>query len=136
MIKAVDTSDLLDVFLADPKHGPASAASIRSCLSQGSLVVCEVVWAETAAVFDNEEDFAERMSRLAIRMMPSTTGALWLAGQRWRAFRAGGGGRDRVVADFVIAAHASKQCDRLLTRDRGFARACFDNLVLIDPSRD
>ena len=135
MITAVDTSVLLDVFLADPKHGPASAEAIRSCLSQGSLVVCEVVWAETAAVFDREEDFVERMSRLAIRLMPSTMSALWLAGQRWRAFRAGGGRRDRVVADFMIAANASKQCDRLLTRDRDFALACFDGLVLIDPSR-
>lgn len=135
MITAVDTRVLFDVLLVDPKHGrPPPKRSGLAC-RWAALVVCDVVWAETAAVFDEEENFVERMGRLAIRLMPSTMGALWLAGQRWRALRAGGGGRDRVVADFMIAAHASKQCDRLLTRDRGFAQACFDGLVLIDPSR-
>ena len=46
----------------------------------------------------------------------------------------GGARRDRIVADFLIGAHARLQADRLLTRDRGFFRDSFDGLEVIDPS--
>jgi hypothetical protein len=51
MITAVHTNVLLDVFGGDPRFGPASAAALRSSLSDGRLIVCDVVWAETCAAF-------------------------------------------------------------------------------------
>lgn len=44
------------------------------------------------------------------------------------------GPRSRVVADFLVGAHASVQADRLLTRDRGFHRAYFGELTILDPT--
>ncbi len=44
-------------------------------------------------------------------------------------------GRDRIAADFLIGAHAILQCDRLVTRDRGFYRDYFSGLKVLDPSR-
>lgn len=38
-----------------------------------------------------------------------------------RRFRARGGKRERVVADFLIGAHAMLQCDGLITRDDSFS---------------
>jgi predicted nucleic acid-binding protein len=62
-------------------------------------------------------------------------GAISLAvGQAWRAYRQAGGTRERVVADFLIGAHALARADRLLTRDRGFCRSYFAELAIIDPT--
>ena len=41
--------------------------------------------------------------------------------------------RDRVVADFLIGAHAAQQADALLTRDRSFYRRGF-RVRIIDPA--
>jgi predicted nucleic acid-binding protein len=57
------------------------------------------------------------------------------AGETWRSYRRRGGTLERVVADFLIAAHALSNADRLLTRDRGFYRSYFPKLRLIDPGR-
>lgn len=57
------------------------------------------------------------------------------AGRAWWAYRRRGGKRERVVADFLIGAHALARADRLLTRDRGFYRKDFAGLTVLDPSR-
>jgi predicted nucleic acid-binding protein len=51
MITAVDTNVLLDVFTDDPTFGAGSLAALRACLAEGSLVACDVVWAELIAAF-------------------------------------------------------------------------------------
>ncbi len=57
------------------------------------------------------------------------------AGRRWKAFRARGGPRrDRVIADFLVGAHALLAADDvLLTRDRGFYRSAFSGLRVLEP---
>ena len=134
MITALDTNVLLDVFGADPKFAAASAEALRRCLRDGVLLACEVVWAETATVFGDAQHFRDAMRKLPASFSPITEEAAIRATEVWRRYRAGGGPRNRIAADFLIGAHAVVTADRLLTRDRGFYRRYFAGLRVIDPT--
>lgn len=135
MITAVDTNVLLDVFAADPEFGEASASAIRRCSREGSLVACEIVWAEVASVFPDSDAAVHTLTRLGVAFSAIEDRAALLAGKAWRSYRERGGRRERLVADFLIGAHAAQQADRLLTRDRGFYRRYFASLDVLDPTR-
>jgi len=134
VITAVDTSVLLDVFGADPKFGPPSYEALRDCLREGALVASEAVWAETATAFGDAGRFRELMNKVPATFSPMTEEAATKAAQAWRRYRAGGGRRDRIAADFLVGAHALVTADRLLTRDRGFYRRYFSGLRIVDPT--
>ncbi len=134
MITAVDTNVLLDVFLMDPRFGQASAKCLREALRVGVIVACDPVWAETAAVFPEKTDFEKAMHTLEMQFSPLNQTAAVAAGAAWKQYRAAGGKRIRMMADFLIGAHAAVQCDCLLTRDRGFYRNFFRRLKIVDPT--
>jgi predicted nucleic acid-binding protein len=134
VITAVDTSVLLDVFGADPKFGPSSAAALRNCLSEGGVVACEVVWAETGASFAATADADAALRALRVDFSALDAPTALAAGETWCAYRKAGGKRERVIADFLIGAHARSHADRLLTRDRGFYRRYFEKLSIVDPA--
>ncbi len=135
MITAVDTSVLLDVFGGDPVHGQASGQALRSAMHQGSLIACEVVVAEVSGFFPSAAEVREAFERIALGFSPLSIEAALEAGAIWKDYRNRGGQRQRVVADFLVGAHALLQADRLLTRDRGFYQGYFGRLKLIDPSK-
>jgi predicted nucleic acid-binding protein len=70
---------------------------------------------------------------LGVEFCPMDERAAALAGRMWNAYRSAGGKRERVIADFLIGAHAMVHADRLLTRDRGYFRAYFNGLALVEP---
>ncbi len=134
MKTAVDSSVLLDVLGADPRFGIASREAMRTAYDAGALVACEIVWAEVRAHFATDDDFLRALGILGVRFEAITPDAAALAGRLWRASRkVAGTSRDRLVADFLIGAHAAQQADALLTRDRGFYRRRF-RIRIVDPS--
>jgi predicted nucleic acid-binding protein len=135
VITAIDTSVLLDVFTADPAFGRTSADMLRHCRAEGRLVACEVVWAEVAGIFPSSADALEALGVLEVEFAPVDADGALAAGAAWNAYRRRGGKRERVIADFLVGAHAVTGSDRLLTRDRGFYRSYFERLAVLDPSR-
>ena len=134
MITAVDTSVLLDVFGEDPAFLERSLSALRRTLADGPLVACDVVWAEVVAAFGDTASATRALDRIPVAFSVSGPDAAAAAGSAWRGYRAGGGPRTRVVADFLVGAHALEQADRLLTRDRGFQRTAFNGLAIVDPT--
>jgi len=132
MTTAIDTNVLLDIFLPDPAHAERSAALVERASEEGALVICHIVLAELAPLFPSAERLNGALERIGIDLSPLDRDVAFAAGQAWRAYRAKGGKRTRILSDFLIGARALLRADRLLTRDRGFYRTCFPNLTLLE----
>jgi predicted nucleic acid-binding protein len=134
MITAIDTNILLDVLVPNDKFCDASVGALENAAAGGSLVVCDLVYAELCIHFNTQSECDRFLQGNEIRVEALNNEAHFLASRVWRAYRKQGGQRARILADFLIGAHAHVQASRLVSRDRGFYRKLFPALSLIDPS--
>lgn len=133
MITAVDTNILVDVFLADKQFGKNSAQALRASINAGAVIICGVVFVETMPIFPSIDEFNKAVAILGIKTSAISMESYLAAATAWKVYRRSGGGRNRVVADFLIGAHAQTEADRLLTRDSGFYRQYFSKLKVLEP---
>ena len=133
---AVDSSVLLDVLTDDPRFADASETCLGEALAHNDLVVCDAVVAEVQTLLETRDTAMDTLALLGLRYLPTTEQAAVRAGHMQRRFRDRGGRRERVVADFLIGAHALLQCSGLITRDDGFFRDYFKGLKVIVPKAD
>lgn len=134
MLTAVDSSVLLDVIVDAPQHAEASERALRKAAREGGLIIGECVLAEIRPAFADTAETEEFLADWQLRFVPSTRESALLAGEVFARYLERRGKSGRVVADFLIGAHAFLHADRLLARDRGYLRDYFKRLKLLTPA--
>ena len=129
---AVDTSILVD-YIGDGTSADEAEQLLRSALSNGPVVACEVVVSEVVAGLGHSDIVLETLEAIGIGFSPLELRSALRAGEMQRRYRQRGGNRTRTVADFLIGSHAMMQCDALITRDAGFYRDYFKGLRIVVP---
>jgi predicted nucleic acid-binding protein len=137
MRTALDTNIVSPLWSGAPSAAMI-AAKLANAHSEGALVVSAPVFVELSAIptvpvlrvqsllremnVAVDFDLGEDVWRLAARSF---------AAYAVRRRESGGGSPKRLVADFVIAAHALLRADRLMTFDASRYKLDFPNLPLI-----
>ncbi|TPG43162.1 PIN domain-containing protein [Sphingomonas koreensis] len=132
----VDTSVLIDLIEPEGEWRDWSEEALASLPPSGEIITNHVVVAEIArqfATFDDERNFLTSLG-IVIAAMPDE--AAYRAGKAHAAYRAAGGARAGVLADFLMGGHASTLDATLLTRDRQRFATYFPELALITPETD
>ena len=134
MITAVETDILLDILVPNEQFYEASGDALEKAAGEGSIVISDIAYAELCIHFETQRDCGAFLESNEIRAQALTREAHFLASRAWRTYRQQGAKRIRILADFLIGAHAQKQATRLLSRDLGFYRKLFPSLDLVDRS--
>lgn len=154
MITAIDTNILLDILIPDQTHFASSKKLLDEYVTEGQLIICELVYAELASQFFDEQELQAFLSDTGIRIAPSSEKALHLAGRSWKAYvrnkkitfqcpvcgkaisltcpecKSPIKRRQHIISDFIIGAHALVHAELLLSRDRGFYKTYFKDLKI------
>ena len=106
MISAIVTNILLDILIPNDDFCDASAEALERAVSFGSLVICGVVYAELCVHFEKRQDCDTFLDSNEIRVQALSRDSHFRASRAWRSYRLQGGKRTRILADFLIGAHA------------------------------
>jgi predicted nucleic acid-binding protein len=134
---AVDTNVIVALWDRDPATSTAARSALDAALARGSLVVCAPVFAELMAAPGRTEGFLDSFfGATGIQLEWTLKEAVWRsAGRAFQRYanrrRQQGAAPRRILADFLIGAHALEEGHRLLTLDDHLYRAAFPALTLV-----
>ncbi|MGE0500913.1 MAG: type II toxin-antitoxin system VapC family toxin [Rhizobiaceae bacterium] len=130
----IDSNVLIDILGgADLPYRSWSLAALKDAAEEGEIVFSAVAWAEIAHPSLPEQTLLGSFARFTPQREDFPFAAAYPAGLAQRRYRLRGGGRDRTLPDFLIAAHALVAGHRLLTRDATRYRSYFPDLDIIAP---
>lgn len=140
MVTAIDTNVLVTLLEADSASDIVKAQNaLENASLQGTLIISPVVYAELLAGPRGDEAFLEAFFRdTGIRVEWQMKREVWKwAGQAYGSYaqrrrqQRGDVGPRRILADFLIGAHAHAYEARLLTFDAKVYRQAFEGLTLV-----
>jgi predicted nucleic acid-binding protein len=134
MITALDTNILFDVVLPNADFVEGSIQAIQAGAQTGSLVICDVVYAELCFEFSSRNECDRFLDANRIDLLTMNREVCFLASRAWQKYRRQGGPRTRILPDFFIGAHATVLSSELVSRDSDFYRKYFPQLKVIDPA--
>ena len=132
MITSVDTNVLLDVLIYDDDFGPKSTDWLSAAHNRGAIIICDIVYTELVPAFSDRDSLDGALREIGATLSPIDSSIAYDAGLRWKRYRAAGGPRQRIMADFLIGAHAVAAADSFLTRDTGFFSTYFPEMKSAD----
>lgn len=104
---------------------------LTQAASEGPLLISPVVFAECSAGFPSAEIALRQFESIQVHYDPVAPDSAYLAGQSFLRYRREGGPRMHLIPDFLVAAHATLQAERLAAIDRGYLRRYFPALKLL-----
>jgi predicted nucleic acid-binding protein len=137
MTTAIDTNVVVALWDKDPALSLAAQTALEAAFHRGSLVVSAPVFAELIAAPGRSETFVSSFfEETGIAVDWDLGEAVWRsAGRAFQAYperrrkHRDAGGR-RILADFLIGAHAQARGYRLLTLDERLYKAAFPTLTM------
>lgn len=141
MTSAVDTNVLVALFSGTEREAEVAALALSAAARKGGLVICGAVYAELlAAPNQSEAELGTFLADTEIivdwplnREIWSAAGRAYYGYAERRRRQRGDAGPRRILADFVIGAHAESRANRLLTTDPQLYQTNFRNLELVVP---
>jgi predicted nucleic acid-binding protein len=138
MITAVDTNAIVALWSPEPVLNQAAQAALDMAHERGGLVICAPVFAELMASPGRSEQFLRLfLSETAIAVDWTLEEAIWrAAGFAFQTYaarrrRQGNRGPRRILADFLIGAHAQHRGYSLLTLDSRLYGSAFPELRVV-----
>jgi len=132
----VDSNVLLDLMTDGEAWADWSQVQLELAAVGGPLVINDVIYAEISTRYATVDAVDAALSDLNIDVVTIPRTALFLAGKAYLRYRAAGGVRTGVLADFFIGAHAAAVELPLLTRDGRRYRNYFPTVQLITPDSE
>lgn len=133
MATLVDTNVLVDIAVRDPHWCGWSKAQMAAAARRGAIVINSIIYSEFSVRYDRLEDVDYLLPEGLYSQESLPWTAAFAAGVAFRKYRQAGGGRERVLPDFLIGAHAAIRGHALLTRDPKGYRTYFPSVELITP---
>lgn len=138
MITAVDTNLIVALWNTDPKLNLIAQKALDGAIGKGGLVISAPVFAELLAAPSRTESFVEAfVVNTGISVDWNLHQSIWrTAGRAYGKYAVRrkaqrDPGPRRILADFLIGAHALEHGYSLLTLDDRDYRAAFPSLVIV-----
>jgi predicted nucleic acid-binding protein len=135
----IDTNVLSALLAAEPQAA-AISSTLNTLRRAGPLVVHGSVYAELLAAPGNKQRHLDSfLKRGELQVDWDTSEVIWqLSGRAYSAYarrraRSGGGQPRRILADFLIGAHALSRGASLVTLDDTHYRQSYPTLPLVAP---
>jgi predicted nucleic acid-binding protein len=137
MTTAIDTNVVIALWDKDPTLSSAAQTALEAAFNRGSLVVAAPVFAELIAAPGRTETFVSSFFEETGTVIDWELGEpVWRsAGRAFQSYaerrrKQRDSGPRRILADFLIGAHAHTRGYRLLTLDERLYRAAFPTLTI------
>ncbi len=137
MTTAIDTNIIIALWDKDETLSGAAQTALETAFSRGNLVVAAPVFAELIAAPSRSEGFVSSfLEDTGIAIDWDLGEPVWRsAGRAFQSYaerrrKQRDSGARRILADFLIGAHALTRTYRLLTLDEGLYRAAFPTLTI------